>query len=165
MRPRLVTPRDVTSTGRQGNGRAGEKTITTATSRQTDGRSTLPTRLGAPGPSHQRRGLRQAGSSTRGLYCPVAPVVCETTTSAQQKTRDQGMTKPPSLSSQPSLPTTKTSVEYNTNFSCVALRSAAPRTHHGQLTRKPTRGAARFGRPQGNTRTKMFKKRPEVNRP
>ena len=86
------------------------------TSRQTGRRSTPPTRLGAPGPSHQRRGLRQAGSSTRGLHCPVAPVVCETTTSAQQKMRDQGMTKPPSLSSQPSLPTTKTSVEYNTNY-------------------------------------------------
>ena len=37
-------------------------------------------------------------------------------------------------------------------FSCVALRSAAPRTHHGQLTRKPTRGAARSGQPQSNTR-------------
>ena len=54
---------------------------------------------------------------------------------------------------------------FNNFFSCVALRSAAPRTHHGQLTRKPTRGAARSGRPQGNTRKKISKKRPEVNRP
>ena len=70
------------------------------TSKQTDRRPTPPTCLEAPGPSpHRRRGLRQAGSSTRGLHCPGAPVVCETTTSAQQKMRDQGMTKPPSLSS------------------------------------------------------------------
>ena len=43
-------------------------------------------------------------------------------------------------------------------FSCVSLRSAAPRTHHCQLTRKPTRGAARSGRPQGNTRKKVSQK-------
>ena len=103
------------------------KTTTTATSRQTDRRSTSPTRLEALGPSHRRRGLRQAGSLTRGLHCPGAPVVCESTIRAQQKTRDQGMTKPSSLSSQPSLPTTKTSVEYNTNLLSLRTHRRWPR--------------------------------------
>ena len=110
--------------------------------RQTDRRSTSPTRLDAPGPSHRRRGSRPAGSLTRGLHCPGAPVVRGTTTSAQQKTRDQGMTKPPSLSSQPSLPTTKTSVEYNTNFCCFQPETLSQ--SRAQPARSPARPSSRL---------------------
>ena len=45
----------------------------------------LPTIVEAPGPSPRRRGSRQAGSSTRGLRCPGAPVVCETTQAPNRK--------------------------------------------------------------------------------
>ena len=89
----------VTAIGRQGNGRAGEKITTTATSRQPSRGSIPPTCLEAPGPSHRRRGSRQAGSSTRGLHCPGASIV-QNNTSAHKRLSDKGMTKPPSLSSQ-----------------------------------------------------------------